>query len=142
MRPDDAVDTLVQHLLGDPVAGLAAIRRDTHKRRHRRCQTAGPQDLPAIQHVLQTVPQCADVVWTVFHLEHYAIVRRGVYRLGNSNFRRDKTDEGGLTLLQGANHAVETRCFGHCRTPFCKKISLCLPSGERPEMRRSTHRGW
>jgi len=36
MRPDDAVDAMVEHLLGNPLAGLAAIGRNAHERRHRR----------------------------------------------------------------------------------------------------------
>src|SRR5271169_3500440 len=74
MRPDDAVDALVQDLLGDPLARLAAIGGDAHERRHRRSQCPSLQDLPAVQHVLETVAQCADVVWAMLHLEHHAIV--------------------------------------------------------------------
>src|SRR5205085_11228910 len=47
MRPDDAVDALVQDLLCDPLARLAAIGRDAHERRYRGSQRPSLQDLPA-----------------------------------------------------------------------------------------------
>src|SRR5207245_7303130 len=52
MRPDDAVDALIEHLLGDPLAGLAAIGRNAHKGRYRRRPGAGAEYLLALVHVL------------------------------------------------------------------------------------------
>src|SRR5262252_8661501 len=87
MRPDNAVDALVQYLLGNPLAGLAAIGWDAHKGRHRRRQRARLHYLAAVQHVLQAIAQCANVVRPVLHFEHDAVVRRRVYRLRNAGFR-------------------------------------------------------
>src|SRR6516165_2363411 len=131
MRPYDAVHALVQYLLRDPLADLAAIRRNAHKRSHCRRQRAGLDDLATIQHVLQTVAQCADVVWPVFHLEYDAVVRRGSYRLGHSDFRGGEADEGGLILLQCGDYAIEARYLGHCPTPCWKKFIVRLPARGR-----------
>src|SRR5215472_369044 len=123
MRPYDAVHALVQYLLGDPLADLAAIGRNAHERSHCRRQRAGLGDLATIEHVLQAVAQCADVVWPVLHLEHDAVVRRGSYRLGHSDFRGREADEGGLALLQRGDYTIEARYLGHCPTHAGKNLS-------------------
>src|SRR5215470_14006648 len=155
MRPYDAVHPLVQYLLRDPLADLAAIGRNAHERSHCRRQRAGLDDLATIEHVLQAVAQCADVVWPVLHLEHDAVVRRGSYRLGHSDFRGGEADEGGLALLQRGDYTIEARYLGHCPTPCWEKFIVRLPARGRqsgahaaapgelapePEPRRSRHR--
>src|SRR5207248_4366586 len=75
MRPDDAVDANIEHLLGDELVHLAAIGRDTDERRDGRREAPRFHDLRAVEHVLHAVPQIADVVWIVLHLEDNSIIR-------------------------------------------------------------------
>ena len=55
MWPHHAINTLIEDLLGDPLADLSAIGRNAHEGRNRWGQAAGAQYLPAIQHKLQAV---------------------------------------------------------------------------------------
>src|SRR5262249_38609579 len=77
VRPYDTIHADIQHLLGDPLAFLAAVGWDTHERRHRRRNAARGGDLPPVQHVLQAVAQRPYVVRIVLHLEYHAVIRRG-----------------------------------------------------------------
>ena len=106
MRPDDAVDALIEDLLGHPLAILAAIGRNAHKGRYRRRQGAGAKYLPAIEHVLQAISQSAYVIGTVLHFKHDAIIGRGIDRLRRAGLRSQEGYEGGFVLLKGLDYAV------------------------------------
>lgn len=109
MRPHDAVDTLVEDLLGHPLAGFAAIGRDAHKRGHRRRERAGAHDLPAVEHVLQAVAERADIVGPVLHLKDDTVVGRAVDGLRDADLRRGKGHKARFALLQSPDHAIEAR---------------------------------
>ena len=120
MRPDDAVDAVVEHLLGDPLAGLAAVGRNPHEWGHRRRQAGAAHDLAPVQHVLQAIAQGADIIGAVLHLEHDAVIGGGTDRLRDTDLGRGEGGEGGLALFQGPDHAVQAGCIGHCRAPLPK----------------------
>ena len=127
MRPDDAVDAVVEHLLGDPLARFAAIGRDPHERRHRRRQAGAIGDLAPVEHVLQAVAQRPDVVGAVLHLEHHTVIGGRAHRLGDADLRRGEGGEGGFARFQGPDHAVQAGCFGHCRAPSRKRDGRFAP---------------
>src|SRR5215471_3085931 len=109
MRPHNSVNTLIEDLLGDPLADLSAIGWNPHKRGHCRRQAAGAQYLPTIQHELQTIPQRADIVGPMLHLEDDTVVGCGVNRLSCCDLGRRKCYESRLALLQGSDHTVQSR---------------------------------
>jgi len=76
VRPQDAVDPGVQHLLRVPLAALATVRRDADERRDRRRDRPTRRYLAAVQEVLQRVAQVPVVVRVVLHFEHDAVVAR------------------------------------------------------------------
>ena len=88
MRPHNPIDALIEHLLSNPLADFATIRRNAHERRHCWRRVAGAKYLPAIEHELQAVAQGTDIVGSVLHLEHYAVIGSGINRLGRPDLRR------------------------------------------------------
>jgi hypothetical protein len=126
MRPDDAVNALIEHLLGHPLAGLAAIGRNAHEGCYCRRQGAGAQYLPPIQHVLQAIPQRAYVVGPVLHFKHDAIIGCGIDRLSRTSLRRQKGCESRLALLQSPDNAVQSGNIGHFRLLPAKAPSYGL----------------
>ncbi len=116
MGPHQSVGADVEHLLGHPLAHLAAVGRNADERGDRRRQGAPLQDLPAVQHVLEAVPEIVDVVGMVLGLEDHPVVGRGGQRDGPLNRRRgDKRGHGGAPLLESADNAVQSRHGRHAR---------------------------
>ena len=113
MRPDDAVDADIEHLLGDELVHLAAIGRDAHERRDGRREAARLQDLRAVEHVLHAVAQLPDVVGVVLHLEHDAVIGGGADRLRRADLGRRERDKGRLAAFERADRRVEARNVGH-----------------------------
>jgi hypothetical protein len=109
VRPHDAVDTAVEHLLGDPLVHLGAVGRDAYHGRHRGRQGSGFHDLPAVQQILQALPQGPDVESAVLHLEYDAVVTVGRYEVGIARIARREAHEDVLALLQDLDDAVQTR---------------------------------
>src|SRR5882724_10970239 len=115
VREDDAEHADVEHLLGDPLIHLAAVRRNAHERRHLRRERPALDELAAVQHVLERVAQHRRAHRRVLHLERDAVEGRAGERGRGLDVRRGEAAEGDLPLLQGLDDAVETRDLGRGR---------------------------
>ncbi len=102
VRPNDAVNADIEHLLGDPVR-LTGIRRDADDRRHGRRHGTSLGDEPRVEQIEKPLLQGLDVVDTVLHLEDAAIEGRTAGGAGIAG------DERYLPLLQGLDDAVKSR---------------------------------
>ena len=96
---------------------LAAVRRDAHHRGHGRRERAALHDLAAIEHVLHGVAQRPRVPEIVLHLVDDAVELRRAHRDGGLDLGLGEGREGGLALLPGADHIVQTRQLGHFSPP-------------------------
>ena len=113
VRPDDAVDAEVQHLLGKPLVHLAAVRRDADERRDRRRQRSAVDDLLAVHQELEAVAQPLHVEGVVLHLEDDGVVAGGGQADRVLDLGAGEGGEGGPAGLQGLDDAVQPWQLGH-----------------------------
>src|SRR5262249_40867844 len=113
LRPADAVDPDIEHLLGYKLVHLAAIRRDAHEGRDHRREAARFHDLCPVEHVLHAIAQRADVVGVMLHLEDDAVIGRRSDRLRGADLWRREGHEGRLAAFKGADRGIEARDIGH-----------------------------
>src|SRR5262249_40385567 len=109
MRPHDAVGAEVECLLGVELGLLRTVRRYAYHRRYRWCHRAGLGDLPAVEHVLQTIAQGADIPRIVLHLIDDAVVLGGRHRDRGLRVGLAERPECRLAGLEGFDHTIETR---------------------------------
>lgn len=76
VRPDDAINAGIEHLLRDLLARFTSVRRNTHEGRDSGCDTPAFRDLAPTQHVLRAVAERPDVVGITLHLEDHGVVTR------------------------------------------------------------------
>src|SRR5579864_6529969 len=113
MGPDDAVSADIERLLREPLILLIAVRGNAHERRDIGRDRALIGDLLAIEHVLKTVAQRADVPNIMLHLEDDAVVFGLARRQRRIDIGRTERTEAGLALLEATDHPIETRNLGH-----------------------------
>src|SRR6516225_10205138 len=117
MRPHDPVDSEIERLLGVKLSLLGPVRRNPHHRRDGGCERSGLGDLPAIEHVLQAIPQRPDVPWIMLHLEDNAVVLGGAHGDGGLGIGLAKRGERRLARFQRADDAIEAWNIGHALYP-------------------------
>ncbi|CAM2153704.1 hypothetical protein PT2222_20268 [Paraburkholderia tropica] len=107
VRPDHAVRAAIEHLLGEALVHLRAVRRNARDGRHARRDRAGFGNLLAAQHVLQRVAECRNVVRVVLHFEHDAVVGRIAHLDGALLVELRECGERGLAGFERADNAVD-----------------------------------
>src|SRR6516165_4218006 len=117
MRPHDPVESQIERLLGVKLSLLGPVRRNPHHRRDGGCERSGLGDLPAIEHVLQAVPQRPDVPRIMLHLEDNAVVLGGAHGDGGLGISLAKRGERRLARFQRADDAIEAWNIGHALCP-------------------------
>ncbi len=113
MRPDDAVATKIEGLLGLELRLFSPVRRDAHHRSDRGRDRAGLGDLAAVEHVLQAIAQRPDIPRIVLHLVDDAVVFGGGHGDRGLRIGLAKRGECRLAGLQGPDDAVQTRDISH-----------------------------
>jgi hypothetical protein len=114
VRPDDAVRAGIEHLLGDELVHLRAVRRNAHDGRDLGREARALDDLAAIQHVLQAVTQGGNVKGAVLHFDHDAVPAFGGELQRGGGVGRAEAHHRVLALLERLDDAVQAGNF-HCR---------------------------
>src|SRR5215471_9895991 len=113
MRKDDSVDADIEHLLGDPLIHLAAVRWNSNHGSDFWRQRFSLDNLAPVEHGLERLTQAGKIQRRVLHFEGDAVQRRACHGDGAFSIHWSKRSEGGFAFLQGFDYAVKPRYVWH-----------------------------